>query len=98
MKCKKKLSRITGETITYYPKKEYGICLFKLDFINKILFCDYNKIWIFIVKSQIDESVEPLSPYLVNSIKPFIKEILLEQDELKDFTPKWFWHSDKFHL
>ena len=45
----KKLARVLNEDLVY-PSKVTGKCLFRLDYKNNFLWCNYDEIWSFFYK------------------------------------------------
>ena len=72
-----KLSEVLGDDVVF-PTEHTGDILFEQDSKNKIIRCDYNKIWSFFESNYRDNYIE---------IKDLITGFLGEIDNYKEYTP-----------
>ena len=73
----KKLANILNKDVEY-PTEVKGVCLFRQDFKNEFLWCDYSEIWSFFQSKYSSNYQE---------IDDLIKSWLGEHDKLKVLTP-----------
>ena len=73
----KKLANILNKEVEY-PTEVKGVCLFRQDFKNEFLWCDYSEIWSFFKNNYSSNSQE---------IRELIKGWLEEHNKLKVLTP-----------
>ena len=82
-----KLSGVLGDDIVF-PKEHAGDVLFEQDSKNKIIYCDYMKIWSFFISNYQNN---------YNEIKDLITGFLGEVDNFKEYTPLHsIWMKPKF--
>ena len=78
-----KLSSVLGGDVTF-PTEHTGDVLFEQDLKNKIIYCDFNKIWSFF-KSNYQNNY--------NEIRELITGFLGEIDNYKEYTTVIYSHS-----
>ena len=83
---KKKLAEIIGKKLSLPTTYKNENILFYQDQVNKFFECDYEHIWLFLMKNCKNcQSKNSSDSY--DDVQNFIKKILNENNKLKEFTP-----------
>jgi len=76
---KQKICKLNNQDITF-PDKVKGVCLFDQDTRYEVFMCDYDLIWTYFKDNYGDD---------YDYIQSLISDILKENDNLNEYTPRY---------